>query len=252
MSLRFAPVSVASSISKQLNSCGLNMFALLDANRIHDNAVPSDATSVMLIGNYGRKLWDCIPDSLHQGLHPVDDFSKAAVSRVLTAVIGSVGWTLLFPNRSLPCAPALQSLGRAAGWHHPSPLGNGIHPEHGLWFAYRAVVAINSDITGGADATADPANGIRVSDSPCIRCVDQPCIKSCPPQALSTDGPPDLKACVNFRSADQSPCAERCLARQQCPVGRQSIYADDQIRYFYRQSLQSLQRWVAETSRSDS
>lgn len=248
-SLQFAIGSPAAAIAEQLKSFGLNLFALLDANKIVEAAVPNNTTSVMLIGNYGRKLWDCIPDALHQGLHPVDDFTEATVTRVLTSVIGDRDWSILFPN--LSAAPALQSLGRAAGWHNPSPLGNGIHPEHGLWFAYRAVVAIKLDITGGAETSALPANDIRRSDSPCIRCIDQPCIKSCPPQALSAGNAPNLQACVTFRSGDQSPCAERCLARQQCPVGVQSRYADEQIRYFYRQSLQSLQRWVAETSCRD-
>ncbi len=245
-SLEFAIDSPASAIAVQLKAVGLNMFALLDPCKIDDSAIPNDVTSIMLIGNYGRHLWDCMPDNWRQNDDPVDDFTSSAVTRVLTSELGNGGWTILFPNRALACAPVLQQLGHAAGWHHPSPLGNGIHPEHGLWFAYRAVAAITADIASGT--TVRQTSDAGISDSPCIRCVDQPCIKSCPPSALGAGRSPDLEACVNFRSRDQSPCAERCLARQQCPVGVQSIYADEQIRYFYRVSLQSLQSWVAESS----
>lgn len=245
--LQIAPESLASDISEQLAGFGLNLFALLDAGKIDDSAIPSETSVVALVGNHGRQLWDCLPANWQQQKHPIDDFSEATVSRVLTATIGNSGWTMLFPDRSSLAVPALQDLGRAAGWHNPSPLGNGIHPEHGLWFAYRSVVAIDFEIASLGASSALPAEGFG-DDSPCISCIEQPCIKSCPPSALSVGNAPDLMACVNFRSSDQSPCAEQCLARQQCPIGVQSRYADEQIRYFYRQSLPSLQRWVAEAS----
>jgi len=241
--------SPAADIKEQLASFGLNLFALLDASKLQDRTFPPATTVVLVVGNYGRQMWDCLPAGWQQQSHPVDDFTSIVMQRVLTAVIGKSGWTLLFPDRSLAIAPVLQDLGRAAGWHNPSPLGNGIHPQHGLWFAYRSVVAIDIDIEVG-DRSRLTARPVR-SESPCVSCANQPCISACPPSALSLGAAPNLAACVNFRTSDQSPCAERCLARQKCPVGLQSRYADEQIQYFYRQSLRSLQRWVSEASVRD-
>lgn len=232
------------AIAGELEQSGLNLFALLERRCVDDRAIPAHFKSIALVGNYGRRLWDQLPD-IAQHEHPIDDYSRTEVERVLTEKLGTTGWTILFPGRSRGAVPGLQTLGEAAGWHYPSPLGNGIHPLHGLWFAYRAVVAFDfafpesrlSEVMSGANAA-----------SPCLSCVDQPCIGTCPASALVIDRLPNLHACAGFRSSEQSPCAERCLARESCPVGTQSRYADEQIRYFYRQSLDSLQRWVADSS----
>lgn len=277
--LHFSSASPASAVAGELQQAGLNLFAMLDAEKINDSTIPLGASSLMLIGSYGRQLWDCIPASYHRGENPVDDFSASAVTQTLTSVLGNCDWTMLYPSSSAATAPALQQLGCFAGWHHPSPLGNGIHPEFGLWFAYRSVVAINGSIAAitGVPQNTEPAlhanagvnAGVNVSDcpvsvntktnagvstaeSPCVSCVDQPCIAVCPASALHQTDAPDLTACAGFRTTEQSPCAERCIARERCPVGVQFRYADDQIRYYYKQSLEALRRWVAETGAPDS
>ena len=276
------------TIAGELEQSGLNMFAVLDRRIVDDCAlsdralndpdaysstprnhavsdavcdsargdVASDDTtpsseirSVALIGNSGRRLWNCLPDVTGQE-HLVDDYSCREVSRVLTKYLGETGWAILYPDRSGNTVPPLQYLGGRAGWHHPSPLGSGIHPQHGLWFAYRAVVVFAFELPESRLSvlhTADTNNGNASGASPCVSCIDQPCIRSCPASALGIDRAPDLNACAGFRSAEQSPCAERCLARESCPVGVQSRYVDEQINYHYRQSLESLRRWVAET-----
>lgn len=225
-------------IAGQLAAAGLNLCALLDARDIDDPAVPDNTRTLVLIGSYGSRLWQRVRASEHaHSDDPVDNFCAAAVTDAMQALAGDCGWTLLFPHRSP--APLLQNLGQVAGWHHPSPLGNGIHPLHGLWFAYRAVVALDTALT--------PSSIGARHESPCLSCTGQPCIQACPADALQPGKPPNLTACVGYRVTPKSPCAERCLAREQCPLGTEARYPDEQIRYHYRQSLQSLQRWVAET-----
>jgi hypothetical protein len=224
-------------IAGQLATSGLNMCALLDARDIDDPAVPNNTRTLMVIGSYGNRLWQCVRASEQaHSEDPVDNFCAAAVTDTMQSLVGDRGWTLLFPHRAP--APRLQNLGQAAGWHHPSPLGNGIHPLHGLWFAYRAVVALDIALT-------PTGVGVR-TESPCLSCSGRPCIQACPADALQVGKAPNLTACVGYRVMAESPCADRCLAREQCPLGAEARYPDDQIRYHYRQSLLSLRRWVAE------
>ena len=42
----------------------------------------------------------------------------------------------------------LQNLGQLLGWHTSSPLMIGIHPEYGLWSAYRVLMLANTDFLG--------------------------------------------------------------------------------------------------------
>jgi len=274
----FMDGSRALEIARQLEQAGLNLSVLMDASKIDDPAIPAPSGSLLLVGSYGNKLWNCIPADDRLKENPVDDFSLSMISQTLTSVIGNTDWQILYPNQSPSLSPRLQRLGLCAGWHHPSPLGSGIHPEHGLWFAYRAVAYIKLSVTEIIKSVTSAAPGLlehevidppqlidsevinlmpvdslgkSISQSPCLSCVDQPCIAACPASALSYDDVPDLNACVTYRTSAQSPCAERCLAREQCPIGIQYRYTDEQIRYFYQQSLSALQLWVAQAAAAD-
>lgn len=260
-------------IARELEQSGLNLFAVLDRrdaddgtfndialtdgtltdSTLTDSCLSAGVRSVALIGNSGRRLWNCLPAITGQE-HPVDDYSRREVTRVLGNNLGESGWAILYPDRTRNTVPSLQHLGSRAGWHHPSPLGSGIHPQHGLWFAYRAVVVFNFELPESQWSVpnrTDAKNRQATGASPCLSCADQPCISACPASALKVGRVPNLDACSSFRYADQSPCAERCLARESCPLGLQSRYADAQINYHYRQSLESLRRWVAETASED-
>jgi len=116
-----------------------------------------------------------------------------------------------------------------------------INHRYGLWFAYRAVVALQCDVAFSPagkklDATIE---------SPCVSCSGKPCLSACPAAALSTHSSPDLGACVDHRLSEQSDCASTCLARLACPL-TQWRYADEQIVYFYQRSLASTRLWVSE------
>jgi epoxyqueuosine reductase len=127
----------------------------------------------------------------------------------------------------------LQQLGELAGWSHPSPLGQGINPTYGVWFAYRAVFLTTAELplTGGAPRP-----------SPCDACLDKPCLSACPAGAVQP-ARFDIDGCANYRLQPASPCADRCLARMACPYFPEHRYSLEQIRYHYGRSLETLAAW---------
>ena len=220
----------------RLGQAGLNLISVLDRQKCGELKVSSSMKSVLLIGNSGATLWDAIPPGYFERENPVDEYTSDMLQDLLTAEFPGRDWRILFPADADSDAPNLQQLGRLAGWHHASPLGNGINQKSGLWFAYRAVVAVDVLI---------PPSAPQIGDSPCVSCTDTPCIAACPGTALQIGEAPDLSACVHYRSEPESSCAQTCLARLACPVATHCRYSAEQIRYFYKRSLPSLQRWVA-------
>lgn len=200
---------------------------------------PAGYKNILLIGSAGKKLWQAMPAEYLQRDDPVDEYSIDCVNRVFEECLPSGSWQFLFPESPSGIEISLQKLGSLAGWHHASPLGIGINGQYGLWFAYRAVVAIESEIVS-AEKT-----GYLSGDSPCLSCDAKPCLSRCPAQALTSDGNPDLSACVSHRLSTASDCASTCLARQACPIAPQYKYSGDQVAYFYDRSLASVRRWVA-------
>lgn len=186
-------------------------------------------SQLWVLGNTGQSLWQAI--SL-VGKDPIDGYAVQTASKYL-AGHGLDDFRVMYPADNVEID--LISLGRELGWHHDSPLGSGIHPEYGSWFAYRVVIAL-------PDVFEVPA--VRQTVSPCENCRDKPCLAACPVGA--TGQPFDLDACASHRLASRE-CAGRCLARDACPVGRQYRYSDAQMQYHYGLSLQSIRRMKQQT-----
>ena len=182
---------------------------------------------MLLLGSHGSRYWHRVIPLPEAEPHPIDQF---VIERVRQP-FGQARIQILYPgDHSLPLA----ELGGLAGWHHKSPLGLGIHPDHGLWYAYRAVVLVNdADVTAALPGAAA---------HPCLSCDEQPCIAACPSGAVKPDGF-DVTACVNYRLEENSSCKDQCLARLSCPVGKASRYDQDQITYHYRYSLSAIRRF---------
>ena len=261
------------SLADQLEEAGLNLcapFSLSDLadsmpdldillrsdqrqpDRTQNDLAPIRLTrlkNILLIGSAGKKLWQSMPQEYLQRDDPVDEYSVDCINRVLKVYLPEGSWQFLFPEAPQGLEISLQKLGSMAGWHHASPLGIGINDQYGLWFAYRAVVAIESeldrsDLDGAEQVDQDKVDYLS-GESPCLSCEAKPCLSSCPALALSSDSNPDLTACVSHRVAPASDCASTCLARQACPIAPQFKYSDDQVTYFYGRSLTSAMRWVA-------
>jgi len=223
-----------------LARAGLNLHAVLNVATL-----PSDvretlvATGVdlsayrqlILLGHGGRALWQAIKAGGVEGDDPVDRHSQEAVQAYLDASPACGAYAFLYPASDSQVS--LIRLGELAGWHHASPFRVGINRDWGSWFAYRALVLADSDFT--------PVT--RAKDvSPCDHCTGKPCISACPAGAV-TDGEFASARCLGYRLAEGSACALTCLARLACPVGAAHRYEDDQIRYHYGRSLDSLRAW---------
>lgn len=183
---------------------------------------------LILIGHQGRDFWSALQRRGMHGTHPIDQFVTERVAEWMDGPLHSHAWRQVFPG---PHQVGLQHLGKLAGWHQPSPFWVGVDAHWGSWFAYRAVVLADTDL---------PLTPRRESSSPCDICIDKPCIPACPAEALVADertGSSRLQACLDLRKQTKSPCQDRCVARNSCPVGSEHRYADSQIAYHYLHSM---------------
>jgi hypothetical protein len=228
---------------RELDTLGFNLFCVLDGHQISGNGCDG---SLLLIGNAGSMMWQKLPADWHRSDNPIDDYTSQTVQQLVEKHLADLSAAMLFPdNASRRPLPSLQQLGRLAGWHCDSPLGIGVHAEHGLWYAYRAVVYLPISLPGERPTNPPAADlGIGAGHSPCLDCVDQPCISACPSKALSDDRPPDMQRCAGFRLKPDSMCRTSCAARLACPVAPQWRYSTEQIAYHYHHSLRSIRQWM--------
>ena len=221
---------------------GLNMFSVLKTSRVPKSfnvAVQqagldvSNYPSLILIGHGGNVMWRSLREHGLAGANPVDTFSLLQATQFIGEYMDDCPYEVLYPG-DIPIP--LQQLGALAGWHHPSPLGVGVSERFGPWFSYRVVMLVQAELAEEVTETGE---------SPCAQCVDKPCVSTCPAQALSAAGSPNVSACVDYRLKSHSPCELSCLARLACPVGASYRYDDEQLHYFYRHSLASIKSYLA-------
>lgn len=187
------------------------------------------ARTAVLVGNEGAAYWAHFarwrreqPDGL---ANPLDTWSR----RALSGVAESCGARVLMPN-DRPYAPFQQWAMRAQGLR-PSPLGLLVHPEYGLWHAYRGALLFDVEIS--IQAPDIPIH-------PCDACVGKPCLNACPAGAFSGEVFAYQRCLDHVRGPDGSACRERgCLARNACPVGTHFRYPA-KVQAFHQKAFASL------------
>jgi len=176
--------------------------------------------AVVLIGNAGPDLWREFSRSpeLTQDSDPLDVWSR----RVIGSIAGTLGAGVVFPFDGPPYYP-FQRWAMRADTVWPSPIGPLIHPEFGLWHAYRGALLFGDEIEFGPVADAV---------SPCETCTDKPCLNTCPVSAF-TPGQYDVAACARHlnSSAGEDCMSGGCVARRACPVGRAYHYSPEHARF---------------------
>lgn len=234
------PLSTAgAAVFSGLDQYGLNLQAVFDLADLPpellatlglDGAGRARFRQLILIGHLGRDFWAALQRRGMHGAHPVDQFVTERVAAWMADALPGHAWCQVFPG---PAPVGLQRLGALAGWHHASPFWVGVDADWGSWFAYRAVLLLD---------TALPVTPRREAGSPCAGCVDKPCISACPAGALASEqtGGWRLHACLDWRKQPGSSCLDRCLARNACPVGERYRYADQQIAYHYLHSMRMI------------
>ena len=110
------------------------------------------------MGNVGPTLWQWVRGSSEPD--PIDRYTRRAV----TSLAARFDAEALFPFGGPPWHPFQRWAIRAEALER-SPLGVLIHPEYGLWHAYRAALLFREAVEVPEPA---PAAG------PCSRCLDRP------------------------------------------------------------------------------
>lgn len=178
----------------------------------------SPAKSMLLVGQAGGAAWPHFlrwrqsqPPEL---ANPLDTWSRT----IIGAVAAEFGARAVSPS-DRPYLPFQQWAMRAEGLK-PSPLGILMHPEYGLWHAYRGALLFDVEIPIQA-----PQEVIHL----CELCPGKPCLKSCPVDAYSQDGFA-YQACLgHVRGPAGEPCRTRgCLDRNACPYGTTYRYPVDE------------------------
>lgn len=167
------------------------------------------AKAVLLVGQGGAAPWPHFQEWRRTQpadlAHPLDTWS----AEIIGAVAREFGARAVSPSdRSF--LPFQQWAMRAEGLK-PSPLGILMHPEYGLWHAYRGALLFDRLIG------IEPHNaGLH----PCDGCASKPCLSTCPVGAFTVEGFA-FEACIgHLRSPRDGAClAGGCLARNACPVG---------------------------------
>ncbi len=187
------------------------------------------AISVVLVGQAGAAPW---PHFLRwrEGqsgtiANPLDTWSR----EVIGAVAETFGARAASPS-DRPYLPFQQWAMRAEGLR-PSPLGILMHPQYGLWHAYRGALLFEDEI-----ALPEPRDVIHLCDA----CLEKPCLKSCPVDAYSADGFAHKACLAHVRGQNGAPCRTGgCLDRNACPYGAAYCYPP-QVQAFHMAAFAGL------------
>jgi hypothetical protein len=188
------------------------------------------ARSVLLVGQAGAGPWPHF-ERWRRGqpaglVDPLDAWSRAVIGEIAAAV----GARAVSPS-DRPYLPFQQWAIRAEGLR-ASPLGILMHPEYGLWHAYRGALLFDFELRPSPSGT--PAHL-------CDACLEKPCLKACPAAAYSVDGFAYSACLKHVRGSETgASCRNRgCLARNACPAGAAYRYPDA-VQAFHMRSFAGL------------
>ncbi|HXV24515.1 MAG TPA: hypothetical protein VED46_09680 [Alphaproteobacteria bacterium] len=182
----------------------------------------AEGRTLLLLGMAGRGAWDAFARSPERAgdarTHPLDAWTRRAVSELAERL----GALPLYAFEGPPYWP-FQRWGMRAEPVAVSPLGILIHPEFGLWHAYRAALLLGERLEL-------PAWEPRAS--PCESCAGRPCLSACPVGAFTGSSYRVEDCAAHLRAPAGAMCMEEgCRARDACPVGRTYRYPAEQIRF---------------------
>ncbi len=167
------------------------------------------AKSIVLVGQGGGAPWphfvrwrEAQPANLE---NPFDTWSRD----VMDGIARQTGARVISPS-DRPYLPFQQWAMRAEGLK-ASPLGILMHPEFGLWHAYRGALLFDDEI---------PVSPVENPIHICDLCIGKPCVKACPAEAFTEAGFAHARCLDHVRGADGARCrGTGCIARNACPYG---------------------------------
>ena len=193
----------------------------------------TEAKALLLFGNAGSSIWSTFSasDEYCDGLNdPMNRWSERVGNEIALELNGLA----LFPFGGPPYKPFIQWAKKAESLGN-SRLGMLIHPDYGLWHAYRFGIALPRsfpELDRHAETGRSAENECLDSSALCTICVDQPCLDSCPVNAFSDEGY-DVEGCYGFlKENPNSDCRNHtCSARLACPEGRSFSYEKAHARF---------------------
>jgi hypothetical protein len=229
-------MSLRSALSAALQAHGLHVRGGFCPEAHDAIALPDGraAAVLWLVGNVGGSMWDAFQASpfAHDGLpHPLDRWSR----QIGDALAQQFGGAALYPFDG---PPAQQQYHPFQQWASrceplfPSPLMLRMHPQHGLWHAYRLALMFPTLEAQDRVALAPSRSDALQQENPCLICAEQPCLQACPVQAYDGHGfAADRCRDHVLQDAKQTCMTGGCLARNACPVAPQLRYAPMQARF---------------------
>jgi hypothetical protein len=168
----------------------------------------------------------------HDGLpHPLDRWSR----QIGDALAQQFDGAALYPFDGPPLLPHYHPFQQWASRSEalfPSPLMLRIHPQHGLWHAYRFALAFPTVDADDRTTLSQHTDGNFQDQNPCLTCIEQPCLHACPVQAYDGQQFAVERCRAHVRQDAQQQClSSGCLARNACPVAPHVRYAPAQARF---------------------
>lgn len=224
------PDAVEAALSEALSAQGLRLrgYWLPDARdtlpQLPDGSAPG---VVWMVGAVGSAFWPHFKQSapfLDGQPDPLDRWSRALGD----ALAQRWGGLALYPFDGPPYHPFQRWADRAEPTQ-PSALMLRIHPQYGLWHAYRFALALPAAAAQTA-APPQPRPALAAVADPglCARCSGQPCLSACPVGAY-TGQAFLLQACADHvhSPAGQDCLGYGCRARAACPVAPELRYTTE-------------------------
>ena len=135
------PAAVLERIEESLKPHGLALRGAF--HPVAEDGVPElegrSCGTILLLGNLGGSIWPAFnasPERADGAPHGLDRWTR----RILGSLAPEFGARALFPFGGPPWLP-FQRWAMKADSVAPSPLGILIHPDYGLWHAYRGAFA---------------------------------------------------------------------------------------------------------------
>lgn len=181
-----------------------------------------------MVGVAGSRFWPSFAGSAEHrdGLPDALDRWSRRIGQSLATQRGGLA---LFPFEGPPHWP-FQRWATRCEPVEPSLLGLLMHPEFGLWHAFRFALLLPSQPGTVALAVtqnpAQPSSRMGLSEV-CASCTGQPCLQTCPVSAFAP-GHYAVSSCVSHLRSDAGhDCMARgCLARRACPQGASWRYEE--------------------------
>lgn len=155
---------------QSLKDSGLNIFLSIKVSDLQKDLYPfredQKNKTLCLIASGGRSLWENLPHPLDVTTHPIDFYTQKKMQEFAEVFLRDE-IEILYPSDHLIIP--LQKIGRAMNLCTQSPIGLDIHPDFGLWFAFRGIFLTRKDITD---------NSIGKRPALCETCALKPCLKT--------------------------------------------------------------------------